>query len=772
LSIYSRFSASDPDSGRRDFLPSRSAQFDLTDLLLANVRSDSAEVAVVRGRNVEGVGPGRAEIRVTSPATGSVLGRGEVRVTRSTETLVAMEARVFSGLQLELVNNGQNDVVRRAKTTYSEKLTAMYQEGLLDINLAFSDGKRSNLKDFNPNEYFLSVASNKPNAIAFAPAEGARHPRVIAVGSGRGKLLEISLEAPDACADIMTTGALASTMAHVDVALANDPPPTKAVDMGDLGDVQDDQHYKHLPAHKEAAHSKPLNHHSGHGRHGDNANVFHLRMTPVEIGMYALLAVFCAAISVFVASCFVYASKFNAVERAAANRTSTPSLAHGPRSRSEQDAHDWVWLGKSTIDKATTSSVAGETSFCREPPEDLTRRSKESRNEKRKSQRLSYVGSEINIIPNPQTEEYEAEVSNPSSPDDVPPALPPKRLPRATARRQPPPPPPTVPPARRPFPEPFQEIPRRARHYRAGGPYDAIAARQFYEGHCHMAAMAGHPVVHTRRPPEYRPPTGNPNRRFAPPPRWPDYERPALLSAATSPMSDSEATTTPRSPPVEYRQPRRRALPINSATFTKKKEVMEEKEKEAIPLYPATGAAVEMADVTVAGQHDRTFSPLLLPDPTEALETCQDANASPLRQSPASALPPMAESEDLEDVALISPVKEERDLLEKQEEIKEENGPEVDDEEMPMNPDLERPSPPRLGAASAVVTDPFQPADDVCAPLSPEEDLSPCHIFETSAEELFAEQAETEAKEEGGGNLGMDYEQMMAYFESLKESTA
>ena len=34
-----------------------------------------------------------------------------------------------------------------------------------------------------------------------------------------------------------------------------------------------------------------------------------LHMTPLEIGMYVLLAVFCAAISVFVATCIVYASR-------------------------------------------------------------------------------------------------------------------------------------------------------------------------------------------------------------------------------------------------------------------------------------------------------------------------------------------------------------------------------------------------------------------------------------------------------------------------------
>ena len=34
-----------------------------------------------------------------------------------------------------------------------------------------------------------------------------------------------------------------------------------------------------------------------------------VHMTPLEIGMYVLLAVFCAAISVFVATCIIYASR-------------------------------------------------------------------------------------------------------------------------------------------------------------------------------------------------------------------------------------------------------------------------------------------------------------------------------------------------------------------------------------------------------------------------------------------------------------------------------
>lgn len=110
------------------------------------------------------------------------------------------------------------------------------------------------------------------------------------------------------------------------------------------------------------------------------------RMSPLEIGMYVLLAAFCFAIVVFVVSCVVYASKFKpqppdspmtgaavpvlsgagARARAAANQ-----LASGrrPPRESTTNAHDWVWLGRATLERAacgpqqvrvTSNPLAGE----------------------------------------------------------------------------------------------------------------------------------------------------------------------------------------------------------------------------------------------------------------------------------------------------------------------------------------------------------------------------------------------------------------------------
>lgn len=80
-------------------------------------------------------------------------------------------------------------------------------------------------------------------------------------------------------------------------------------------------------------------------------------ISTLEIGMYVLLSTFCFAIVIFVVTCFVYASKHKMIavennQRVAAGRF--PILRdrrkHG---ESTTNAHNWVWLGRSTMDRSS-----------------------------------------------------------------------------------------------------------------------------------------------------------------------------------------------------------------------------------------------------------------------------------------------------------------------------------------------------------------------------------------------------------------------------------
>jgi transmembrane protein 132 len=93
-------------------------------------------------------------------------------------------------------------------------------------------------------------------------------------------------------------------------------------------------------------------------------------MTPLEISMYVLLGTFCCAIVVFVVSCVVYASKFKAEEGAIAPGVRAAPVNPGslvihrenrkPR-ETTTNAHDWVWLGRATLDSSNRNSSVVNT---------------------------------------------------------------------------------------------------------------------------------------------------------------------------------------------------------------------------------------------------------------------------------------------------------------------------------------------------------------------------------------------------------------------------
>lgn len=295
------------------------------------------------------------------------------------ESITKIDVALVSGLELDITPLSQHkEELFNLKTVFSSKLVSKYQEGLLDITLTFSDDTTANLMDIDPNDYYLSVKSLDSNILALAPRKTAEAPRVIAIGSGSGQLLRISLELADSCMKQNSALPLADASVHVTVEVESKKggasvtsSSAPAVDMGDLGDMALGDDYGRNPA-VSSARRIPTDFHK----------TLQSRLTPLEIGMYVLLAVFCAAIFIFMASCFVYASKFNRQEYPLQRK-----------SQSVQNAHDWVWLGKSTAERGCGSH---NTSFD---------------SNQSGSQRMSYVGSEINIVPNPNTDEYEAEVN-------------------------------------------------------------------------------------------------------------------------------------------------------------------------------------------------------------------------------------------------------------------------------------------------------------------------------------------------------------------------
>lgn len=319
--------------------------------------------------------------KVLSPITGRVIGAKEVRVGNEKVSITRLAVQVVSGLQLTISPDSSIENGYIAETSVSRKLTAQYQEGLLDIELEWSDGTRTALRQVAVTDYYLLVDSLDPETVAFAPMVASHHPRVIAVGegiqiiipviliifiqSGSGELLRVALLTPEECrkgnkASRVPIGPLAETAAEVEVDfgagessgrndfLQNDGHGAPGRDRrlkSDLADILRMNPIKDENNHEPTVQARQL-----HGNRHRGPAV----MTPLEIGMYVLLAAFCFAIVVFVVSCVVYASKFKPEPPTKCvddDRLTETRLLDPPGRDLTTDARDWVWLGRATLDR-------------------------------------------------------------------------------------------------------------------------------------------------------------------------------------------------------------------------------------------------------------------------------------------------------------------------------------------------------------------------------------------------------------------------------------
>ncbi|XP_026330069.1 transmembrane protein 132B [Hyposmocoma kahamanoa] len=403
VEVYARFLAKDHDSGRVSYFVSRRTWLKVTELVLSLMRVSDPRIASLRGRVLQGRTTGRTEVQVLSPITGRVIGLREVRVVNDKVSISRLLVRVISGLQLNISPDSAIENGYVSETTVTRRLTAQYQEGLLDIDMEFSDGSRTALRDVDVSDYYLVVESLDPEVVAFAPMLASKHPRVIAVGEGSGELLRVTLLTPEQCrsgplrrvalpgkGDAKTPaniknipGALATAAASVDVDFSGGDAPQRPDtpqndDIMARGQIHSDIYKIFSPMKDENNHEPTVQAQQygsifksiqSHNRHVPaHAN----SISTVEIGMYVLLGAFCFAIMVFVVSCVVYAARMKPMrtEGGVAAGRLMPSVVEGgrlqvaglvgttlglarekPNKESTTNAHDWVWLGRATIEK-------------------------------------------------------------------------------------------------------------------------------------------------------------------------------------------------------------------------------------------------------------------------------------------------------------------------------------------------------------------------------------------------------------------------------------
>nr|XP_045599953.1 uncharacterized protein LOC123759127 [Procambarus clarkii] len=244
------------------------------------------------------------------------------------------------------------------------------QEGLVDVWVEMSDGVVMPLREVPPSHYSLRVRSLDPEVVAVAPSPRTAQPRVIAIGHGTGDLLEVSLEVSEECGH--RRASLASTKVHVKIDLGTTPPPAPPALDNDLRPhhslTDDPAHHKlkvHVSELPHADAAAPHNHLMLMAEQPQEPTI-HSRLhpprpsgvTPLEVGMYVLLAVFGAAIVVFAASYVVYTWSVRGGKPMMPPSHHARRASHHNHHDSVTNAHDWVWLGRATLERASGMGIS------------------------------------------------------------------------------------------------------------------------------------------------------------------------------------------------------------------------------------------------------------------------------------------------------------------------------------------------------------------------------------------------------------------------------
>ncbi|EMP25707.1 hypothetical protein UY3_17210 [Chelonia mydas] len=224
--------------------------------------------------------------------------------------------------------------------------TTLFKEALLSMWVSYSDGTTAPLSLYDPKDYNLVVSSLDEKVVSVT--QDRAFPLVVAEGEGAGDLLRAELVICESCQKTKRKSVLFTALASVRVRFSSEEDPT--YDYGDAG---------HLPSkpgtsgREESAASTTLradverkpepSQDSGAPSIPHTTEDFPTMptgfvqvprgLTDLEIGMYALLGVFCLAILVFLINCIVFVLKYR--------HKRIP-----PEGQTNMDhSHHWVFLG-------------------------------------------------------------------------------------------------------------------------------------------------------------------------------------------------------------------------------------------------------------------------------------------------------------------------------------------------------------------------------------------------------------------------------------------
>ncbi|TRY60462.1 hypothetical protein DNTS_028902, partial [Danionella cerebrum] len=348
--------------GQPDFLLGSDWQVDVTELVRDSLRVTDARVVKLSEEYVLiGLNPGTTKVQVMSPLSDSVLAERVIRVLDDKVSITELGVQLVSGLSLNLQLSAGSSRAIVATASTQETMHNANQESLVSAWLQFSDGSMTPLDLYNPAHFVLTAASLDEQVVSVKKSTTWRWPVVVAKGEGQGMLVRLEMYGPDSCFKTKRRTVLAAGNANVYVMFGRDEemensasdrryrPPYYG---GSISDMEGGIMNRGGTTMKTSIPGKPSGNRLSAGDvpvdfsefppqadlppgHNMEDDLLQTRrgLTDLEIGMYALLGVFCLAIFVFLINCVSYVLKY---------RNKQLPL-EGPETMAH--AHDWVWLG-------------------------------------------------------------------------------------------------------------------------------------------------------------------------------------------------------------------------------------------------------------------------------------------------------------------------------------------------------------------------------------------------------------------------------------------
>ncbi|CAB1319691.1 unnamed protein product, partial [Coregonus sp. 'balchen'] len=328
--------------------------------------------------------------QVLSPLSDSILAEKTVTVVDDKVTITELGVQLVTGLALSLqLSPGSNRAILATATT-QEVLQSPKQEALISAWLQFSDGSMAPLDLYNPDYFVLMATSLDEEVVTVQQDPFWKWPVIVTESEGQGLLVRVEMTVCELCQKFKRRSVLAAGNCNVRVKFGlSDTGTSRGSDYGPEGEElenrasdrrqqspsQDrtglDAHYygssisdmdngvmrrvtttttkstivrrpngdklsddgnqvQNMPDLSEFPAQVDL----PRSRNMDDDLIQTARgLTDLEIGMYALLGVFCLAILVFLINCISYTLKYRHKEMSIEGQE---SMNH---------AHDWVWLG-------------------------------------------------------------------------------------------------------------------------------------------------------------------------------------------------------------------------------------------------------------------------------------------------------------------------------------------------------------------------------------------------------------------------------------------